>query len=169
MAGHMSYEDQIKLVFRGLGILAVLTIVEVAFALFAKGHISPSITFGKDGGFGQYLYMAAMIGASLYKAYFIVFHFMHMAHEVRGLMLSVLLPTLLLVWAIIAFFQEGSQWGKSRERIKNEPTTEQPAAPRGHSYILPTNGSGQGHSYILPTGGKLDYILPTTAGGSQNG
>ncbi|HMX39317.1 MAG TPA: cytochrome C oxidase subunit IV family protein [Saprospiraceae bacterium] len=138
MAGHLSYEEQKQLVFRGLILLAVITIVEVVFALFAKGHISPSVTFGKDGGFGQIIYMIAMISASLYKAYFIIFFFMHMAHEVRGLVLSVLLPTILLVWAIIAFFQEGSSWGARRELIKEK--NEQPAAPapagKKQGYIL---------------------------------
>ena len=143
MAAHQSYEDQKKLVFYGLKLLGIITIVEVVFALFAKGHIVPSITFGKDGGFGQLLYMAAMIGASLYKAYFIIFFFMHMASEIRGLMLSVLLPTALLIWAIIAFFQEGTQWGRSREKIKER--NELPAAaPTGKTqgYILPSTYKG---------------------------
>jgi len=145
MAAHHSYEDQKKLVFYGLKLLGIITIVEVAFALFAKGHIIPSVTFGKDPGFGHALYMMAMIGASLYKAYFIIFFFMHMAHEVRGLVLSVLLPTVLLVWAIIAFFQEGTSWGARRELIKekNEETVT-PAAtgkPTGY-YYLPGAGRG---------------------------
>ncbi len=143
MAAHQSYEDQKKLVFYGLKLLGVITIVEVVFALFAKGHIVPSITFGKDGGFGQLLYMVAMIGASLYKAYFIIFFFMHMAGEIRGLMLSVLLPTALLIWAIIAFFQEGTEWGRSREKIKER--NELPAAaPTGKTqgYMLPTIHKG---------------------------
>lgn len=138
MAAHQSYEDQKKLVFYGLKLLGIITIVEVVFALFAKGHIVPSITFGKDGGFGQFVYMLAMISASLYKAYFIIFFFMHMAHEVRGLVLSVLLPTALLIWAIIAFFQEGSAWGRSREKIKekNEAPATAPASGQ-QGYILP--------------------------------
>ena len=143
MAAHQSYEDQKKLVFYGLKLLGIITIVEVVFALFAKGHIVPSITFGKDGGFGQLLYMVAMIGASLYKAYFIIFFFMHMAGEIRGLMLSVLLPTALLIWAIIAFFQEGTAWGKRREQIKER--NELPAAaPTGKTqgYILPSTYKG---------------------------
>ena len=133
MAGHQSYEDQKKLVIYGLKLLGAITIVEVFFALFAKGHIIPSVTFGKDGGFGQYIYMLAMVGASLYKAYFIVFFFMHMAHEVRGLVLSVLLPTTLLIWAIIAFFQEGSSWGARRAQIKekNAEKVEMSAQPEG--------------------------------------
>ncbi|MFN7266543.1 MAG: cytochrome C oxidase subunit IV family protein [Bacteroidota bacterium] len=142
MAGHQTYEEQKQLVFYGLKLLAVITIVEVAFALFAKGHISPSITFGKDGGFGQALYMLAMVGASVYKAYFIVFYFMHMAHEVRGLVLSVLLPTTLLIWAIIAFFQEGGSWGSRREQIKEKNLEVVQPAPKTQGYILPGTYNG---------------------------
>jgi len=144
MAAHQSYEDQKKLVFYGLKLLGIITIIEVAFALFAKGHIVPSITFGKDGGFGQALYMLAMIGASLYKAYFIIFYFMHMSHEVRGLVLSVLMPMLLLVWAIIAFFQEGGSWGRSREQIreKNEEVVQPAPASKPTGYLLPSTLKG---------------------------
>jgi cytochrome c oxidase subunit IV len=144
MAAHQSYEDQKKLVFYGLKLLGIITIVEVLFALFAKGHIVPSVTFGKDGGFGQAIYMLAMIGASLYKAYFIVFFFMHMAHEMRGLVLSVLMPTLLLVWAIIAFFHEGSRWGASRELIKekNEEAVQPSGTGKPTGYVMPATYRG---------------------------
>lgn len=137
MAGHQTYEQQKALVFRGLMILGAVTIVEVVIALFAKGHIVPSIKFTE--GFGHYFYMLLMIGFSLFKAYFIIFYFMHMAYEVRGLMLSVLLPTCLLIWAIIAFFQEGSEWGRSREKIKekNEEALKPAPAGKPQGYVLP--------------------------------
>jgi hypothetical protein len=61
-----------------------------------------------------------MISMSLYKAYWIVYNFMHMAYEVKGMVMSVLLPCLLLVWAVIAFFQEGGAWGKRRQQIKDK-------------------------------------------------
>jgi cytochrome c oxidase subunit IV len=61
-----------------------------------------------------------MISLSLYKAYFIVYEFMHMRYEVKGLAMSVLLPMLLLVWGIIAFFQEGDSWKDRRELIKEK-------------------------------------------------
>ncbi len=147
MAGHQTYEEQKALVFRGLMILGLVTIVEVLIALLAKGHLIPGIKFTE--GFGHYLYMLLMVGFSLYKAYFIVFYFMHMAYEVRGLVLSVLLPTLLLVWAIIAFFQEGNSWGKRRELIrqKNEEVVKPaPSKPKG-LYRLP------GFSYYSTTKG----------------
>lgn len=144
MAGH-TYEDQKKLVFYGLKLLGMITLAEVIFALFSKGHIVPSITFGKDGGFGEGLYMLIMISMSLYKAYFIIFFFMHMASEVRGLVLSVLLPTTLLIWAIIAFFQEGSHWGRSRALIreKNEEVVK-PVGGKPSGYILPTTITNKG-------------------------
>jgi len=144
MAAHLSYDEQKQLVFKGLILLGIITIVEVVFALFAKGHIIHSVTFGKDGGFGQIVYMIAMIGASLYKAYFIIFFFMHMASEVRGLVMSVLLPTTLLIWAIIAFFQEGSSWGARREQIKqkNEQTVSPNATGKTQGYLLPGTYKG---------------------------
>jgi cytochrome c oxidase subunit IV len=134
----LSYEDQKKFVFKGLMLLGVITIVEVLFALFAKGHIIPSVTFGKDPGFGHALYMIAMIAASAYKAYFIIFFFMHMGSEVRGMMLSVLMPMLLLVWAIIAFFNEGGSWGARRELIKEKNEQVVPSTTQKQGYILPT-------------------------------
>ena len=137
MAGHQTYEEQKALVFRGLMLLGAITLVEVLVALLAKGHLVHGIKLSE--GFGHYLYMLLMIGFSLYKAYFIIFFFMHMAYEVRGLALSVLLPTGLLIWAIIAFFQEGSSWGARRELIKQKDQEIVKPAPasKPQGYVLP--------------------------------
>ncbi len=62
-----------------------------------------------------------------------------MANEVRGLVLSVLMPTTLLIWAIIAFFQEGSRWGASRENIqqRNEEVVQPSPGGKPQGYVLP--------------------------------
>ncbi len=128
--GHLSYEDQKKLVMKGLKILAIVTITEVFLALLFNGHIIPSfhknhvsttpwITIGLIA-----IYSIAMVGFSLYKAKFIVYNFMHLGSEVSSLRTSVLLPMLLLVWAIIAFFQEGNSWNKSRKLIEEKDKVE---------------------------------------------
>ena len=52
-----------------------------------------------------------------------------MRYEVKTLAMSVLLPTVLLVWAIIAFFQEGGSWKARRQQIKEK--NEQPAKQEG--------------------------------------
>ena len=133
--GHLSYEEQKQLVFKGLKLLGIITIVEVFLALLFNGHIIPSFhkAHVSDSLWVIYLlggiYALAMIGFSLYKARFIVYHFMHLGSEVRGLRMSVLLPMLLLVWAIIAFFQEGGSWGERRNQIEKKNMEEVDQTP----------------------------------------
>lgn len=117
MADHVSYEDSVKGVYKGLGLLAVVTLVEVAFSLFGKGHILGGEALS-DYTWFIYLIGLILIALSLYKAYFIVYEFMHMSYEVKGLAASVLLPLILLVWALIAFFQEGNAWKERRETVE---------------------------------------------------
>jgi cytochrome c oxidase subunit 4 len=119
--GHLDYATAKKVVFKGLIILGLVTLAEVFVALFGNGHIIPGFYVHK------LIFYPVMIALSLYKAYFIVYEFMHMRYEVKGLAMSVLLPTLLLVWAIIAFFQEGASWGHRREVVRQrnmEPVEE---------------------------------------------
>jgi cytochrome c oxidase subunit IV len=135
MAGNHTYEEQKQLVFKGLMLLAVLTIIEVVFALFARGHIIPSFKY-ENGTMFHYLYMLVMIGFSIYKAYFIIFNFMHLGSEVRGMAMSIILPVGLLVWAIIAFFDEGEHWHDARKRIqdKNREMTKPAPVPGTHGF-----------------------------------
>lgn len=121
--GQLSYEESIKKVYKGLALLAVVTLTEVFISLLAKGHIIPGL---ERYSFILYTAGLLMIALSLYKAYFIIYEFMHMRYEVKGLATSVLLPTLLLVWAIIAFFQEGSSW-KARRSLIEDKNQEAPA------------------------------------------
>ena len=61
---------------------------------------------------------------------------MHMAHEVPGLRMSVLLPTALLIWAIIAFFQEGNSWEERREQIREKDKIEIEDAVKPQGMLL---------------------------------
>jgi len=128
--GHHNYEDAKKLVWKGCAILAVVTLIEVFVSLFQKGHILSGMEDYK-----LVVYAAALIIAvlSFYKAYYIIYNFMHMAQEVPGLRMSVLLPTALLIWGMIAFFQEGNSWGERRQLIKekNEVSSEDAIQPQG--------------------------------------
>ena len=115
--GHLSYEESIKKVYRGLILLAAVTLVEVFLSLLGKGYVIPG---AEEYKVLIYLVGIGLIGLSLYKAYFIIYEFMHMRYEMKGLAMTVLLPTLLLVWAIIAFFQEGDSWKGRRDQIKEK-------------------------------------------------
>ena len=131
-----SKEEAIKVVMKGLGLLAVITIAEVAIALVGNGHLIEGFTLPKV------IMYPVMIGLSLYKAYFIIYEFMHMKYEMSGLRMTVLLPTLLLVWAIVAFFQEGDSWGKRRQLIneKNQLEETQESMKLEGSLYVPADG-----------------------------
>ncbi|MEO1516516.1 MAG: cytochrome C oxidase subunit IV family protein [Bacteroidota bacterium] len=115
--GHGNYEEAIKKVYIGLGVLAVLTLVEVFVSLFGKGHIMGGVEDMKVVLWGTGLLIIVL---SAYKAYYIIYKFMHMEQEVSGLQLSVLLPMGLLIWGMIAFFQEGGSWNARRQQIKEK-------------------------------------------------
>ncbi len=112
--GHLTYEEGKKLAVKGLGILAVVTLVEVFIALIGNGHLIEGFHLAR------WVMYPAMILLSLYKAYFIIYNFMHLGFEVKALRLSVLLPVTLLIWAIIAFLQEGYTWGERRHDLNKE-------------------------------------------------
>jgi len=112
MAGHLSYEDSVKAVWKGLGLLAAVTVIEVLLSLMKAQD------WAKEMGWLFSLLAVLIIILSIYKAYFIIYEFMHMAYEVKGMAMSVLLPTTLLLWGVIAFFWEGSAWKNNREVIQ---------------------------------------------------
>ena len=102
------YKHHVSAVWRTTGILAVVTIVEVGIALLYDFFFHGSM--GLKMGLNIF-----MIVATLVKAFYIVAVFMHMKYEKQALMLTVTLPTLFLVWAIIAFLWEGSTWLSLRQ------------------------------------------------------
>ncbi len=127
MSEHISYEESKKVVFKGLRLLAVITLIEVGLALFGNGHIIHGFYLAK------WIMYPLMIGLSLYKAYFIIFEFMHMKYEVKGLAMAVLMPMTLLIWAMVAFFSEGNKWFNYKDVVKTRNQTESKASiqPQG--------------------------------------
>lgn len=112
------YTGAKKIALKTIIILAVITVVEVLIALTGKGYII-------EGFHAPKLIMnTVMIGLSVWKAYLIVFEFMHMKYEAKGLMLSVMLPIVLLVWAVIAFLYEGDAWKENRQTVDERSKVE---------------------------------------------
>ena len=139
---HLSYEEAKKTAFKGFVLLGIVTIIEVMVALLGKGYIIEGFHLPR-----AIMYLA-MIAMSLYKAYFIVYEFMHMRYEVPGLVKSVLLPTLLLVWAIIAFFSEGNTWNHWRAKVKDRPLhmLEQMEGKKNHAKADHSNAPVEAHT-----------------------
>jgi len=86
-------KEKIRQVVRVAVILGVVTGIEfvVAFTMQA----SPLRTF-------------LFVGMTLVKAFYIVSEFMHLGHEAKVLIWSIIIPMLFVVWLIIALLVEGN-------------------------------------------------------------
>lgn len=105
--GH-SYNESITIANKTIVILGIITVFEVCFALLGKGYLIHGFHMP------HWLIGGVMITLSIVKAYLIIYEFMHMKYEVPDLVKTVLLPVVLLVWAIIAFSMEGNYWQNRR-------------------------------------------------------
>ncbi len=114
----LTYDQSKTIATKTILILGGITIFEVLMALLGKGYLIEGVHLP------HILVGGLMIILSVVKAYLIVYEFMHMKYEVPGLVKTVLLPTMLLVWAVIAFLAEGNYWNNSRARVKNLVKTE---------------------------------------------
>ena len=131
MSGHLSYDEGKKVVFKGLRLLGVITLIEVLLLLIGNGHIIDGFIC-KD-----YHVSCNDFTKSLYKTYFIIWVYAH-EYEVKGLAtMAVLLPTLFLVWAMIAFFSEGNKWFNYRNYVRTKDKTEATNSiqPQGGKWI----------------------------------
>lgn len=110
MEQHLSqaeYKHHVSAVWRSTLILAVVTIVEVGFALIYD-------EFFHDTGFRMGMNVF-MIVATLVKAFYIVAVFMHLKYEKKAMALTILMPLAFLIWFLIAFIWEGMYWNYLRE------------------------------------------------------
>lgn len=91
----------VKEIWKVTIILSVLTIIELALGFWMIGM--------PDGGL-RYSIKGAIIILMLAKAFYIVGYFMHLRHEIRNLIMTIVVPLLLFVWFIIAFLADGNSY-----------------------------------------------------------
>jgi len=100
--GHVEDENRViappqtKGIWRVFIILCVITAVEFAFAFIMEASSLRNWIF---------------IILTLVKAFFIVGEFMHLKHETKSLIWTILVPTILLVWLVTALVTEGTYIG----------------------------------------------------------
>ena len=83
---------QRKLIWKTFWILSAVTALEflIAFTV-SQGLFKVSV----------------FIGLTIVKAFYIVGEFMHLKHEMKALIWSILLPCIFVVWLLIALIWEG--------------------------------------------------------------
>ena len=97
-------------------ILSVLTLVELAlgYAMYKWFH---------DESFMRHFIKGVIVILMLAKAFYIVSYFMHLGHELKNLIMTIVVPLFLFVWFIISFLYEGNSYKNNRmtyDRYKNE-------------------------------------------------
>ena len=85
-------EPQTKEIWRTFWILLVATAIEFVIAFQIHNHTARLVLF---------------LGLTVIKAFYIVGNFMHLRHETKTLMWSIVLPTVFVMWAIAVFLIEG--------------------------------------------------------------
>jgi len=86
-------------------ILSVLTIVELILGFWMIGITSPGLRLGIKG---------VIVILMMAKAFYIVAYFMHLKHELKNLIMTIVVPLALFVWFIIAFLSDGNSFKELR-------------------------------------------------------
>lgn len=58
--------------------------------------------------------VSIFLGLTIVKAFYIIGEFMHLRHEVKVLIWSILLPLIFICWLIVALLVEGTAIGEAR-------------------------------------------------------
>ena len=110
-------------------ILSVLTLVELILGFWMIGLESKALVLGVKG---------TIIILMMAKAFYIVAYLMHLKHEVKNLIMTIVVPLTLFIWFIVAFLADGNSFRNLRNTYnpyyKEQSTikVEQPAHGGSH-------------------------------------
>lgn len=92
----------VKQIWTALGILALITVIEIALALTMQKGVALNTIF---------------IVLTVVKAIYIVGTFMHLRYERPFLKYLILSPLILVAWFIVAMMVDGEFWNWAREFV----------------------------------------------------
>ncbi len=86
-------------------ILSVFTIIELILGFWMIGMTSVGLKLAVKG---------TIVILMMAKAFYIVAYFMHLKHEVKNLIMTIVVPLMLFVWFIAAFLWDGNSFRNLR-------------------------------------------------------
>ena len=86
-------------------ILSVLTIIELILGFWMIGMTSEGLRLAVKG---------TIVILMLSKAFYIVAYFMHLKHELKNLIMTIVVPLALFIWFITAFLSDGNSYRNLR-------------------------------------------------------
>ena len=115
-----TYAAAKKEIWKITWILSALTIIELALGFwmyFSHGAMSHSMVMFLKG---------TILILMMVKAFYIVSYFMHLKHEIKNMIMTIVVPLLLFVWFITSFLYEGNSYKNLKNRYdkhQQEQTT----------------------------------------------
>ena len=103
MSQEHTSEFKVKDIWRVFWVLAGITAIEFVVALAIPETFMP-----KPFKVGLYLVLTIM------KAFYIVAYFMHLKHEIKNLIMTIVVPLALFIWFIAAFLADGNSFRNLR-------------------------------------------------------
>jgi cytochrome c oxidase subunit IV len=97
--------DNSKVIWRTFWILLGITMVELVLAFL---HLYA-------GFLPKFILNGLFLILTLAKAFYIVAEFMHLRHELKNLIMTVVVPMTIFIWFILAFLWEGSSYRNLRD------------------------------------------------------
>ena len=106
---HIHTEEENKAVIAEIKkvtiILSVLTIVELILGFWMIGMQSEGLKLAIKG---------SIVILMMAKAFYIVAYFMHLKHELKNLIMTIVVPLALFIWFICAFLSDGNSFRNLR-------------------------------------------------------
>ena len=123
-----------KEIWRVTIILSVFTLVELALGVWLM-----NLEEGEGAGMTIAFIKGVIVIFMLAKAFYIVSYFMHLRHELRNMIMTIVVPLFLFVWFIIAFLTDGNsfknnknKWDRGHQERSKEPA---PAHEEGTHHL----------------------------------
>ena len=97
-----------KEIYRVTIILSVLTLLELGLGF--------AMMYMEYESLERHLFKGIILILMLAKAFYIVGYFMHLKHEIRNLIMTIVVPLFLFAWFIIAFLSDGNSFRNDKNR-----------------------------------------------------
>ena len=104
--GHAEPSFSTKTIWRTFWILLIITCIELTIGMFIAPHFHNI----------KILFNVLYVFLTLIKAFYIVAEFMHLRHEIKNLIMTIIVPLFLFVWFITAFLWDGNSF----KNLRNE-------------------------------------------------
>jgi len=115
-----------KAIWKTFRILLYITVFELILAI---GYYKLENSFG-DKELVKHILNGVFIILTLAKAFFIVAEFMHLGHEIKNLIMTIVVPAMLFLWFIGAFLWDGNSYKNLRNKYdRNHLEQSQQKAP----------------------------------------